>query len=427
MKLPASLAALGHRNFRLFIVGQTTSQVGNWVQMVATSWLVYQLSGSTFMLGLSAFCQQIPFLLLTPMAGVFLDRLDLRRILHIVNSLALAQSVLLAVLVATGVIEAWHVIASNLVLGIGSAFEVPGRQSLLSRLLPDRRDLPNAIALNSTMMNGARFIGPAVGGLVTAGFGAVCSIALNAVLRTAVLVALAAMRLPRHVNRVSGIGWVRQMMAGVHYAYGFLPSRYALLLLAATSLCLQSYGSMMPWFASERFHGDSRTLGILMSAAGLGAAVGMVHLATRRTIRGLFRLVGWSATAASLSLIAFSLTEDLWLGVAMIFVSAMGMMLTAAATNTVLQTIVPDELRGRVAALYVMSFLGLSPLSALLTGWLARHVGAPWALASGGLAALLAVAVYSRGFAAIRREIEPLYDRLNIPRTRALPVDGLGR
>jgi MFS family permease len=415
MKLPNSLRALQHRNFRLFIMGQGTSQIGNWVQLVATSWLVYKLSGSTLMLGLSAFCLQIPMLLVTPFAGVLLDRLDVRRVLFATNTLAMLQSMVMLALLVSGRIEAWHVVLGNAVLGLGNAFDAPARQSLISKLLPNRQELTNAIALNSTVMNGARFIGPMLGGLITAAFGEVWSFAVNCVMRLAVISALRASQIAPHVARHGTAGMFKQLMAGVEYAYGFFPSRCALILLAVSSFCLQSYASLMPWFASERFHGDSRTLGLLYSSAGLGAVCGMLYLASRTSIRGLFKIIGWNAGVAGLALVAFSFSESLWLALPMLFVSALNMMLTAASTNTVLQSIVPDELRGRVAALYVMSFLGMSPVGSLCSGWLADHIGSPYALALFGAIGFASALVYAFHFQRIRGDILPLYQTLEIP------------
>jgi len=415
MKLPNSLRALQHRNFRLFIVGQGTSQIGNWVQLIATSWLVYQLSGSTLMLGLAAFSLQIPMLVITPFAGVLLDRLDVRRVLFVTNTLAMLQSLVMLALMVSGHIEAWHVVLGNAVLGLGNAFDAPARQALISKLLPDRQELTNAIALNSTVMNGARFIGPMLGGLVTANFGEVWSFAVNCVMRLAVLFALRATIIATHVARHGPSSILKQLMMGIEYAYGFFPSRCALLLLAVSSFCLHSYGSLMPWFASQRFQGDSRTLGLLYSSAGLGAVCGMIYLASRSNIRGLFKVIGWSAGVAGLTLVAFSFSESLWLALPMLFLSSLSMMLTAASTNTVLQSIVPDELRGRVAALYVMSFLGMSPVGSLFSGWLADHIGSQNALAIFGATGLSAALVYAYHFKQIRAEILPLYAALEIP------------
>ena len=247
MKLPNSLRALAHRNFRLFLMGQGTSQIGNWVQLVATSWLVFSLSGSPWMLGLSAFCLQIPLLVITPFAGVLIDRLDVRRVLYATNTLAMLQSLVMLTLIAAGQIQAWHVVLGNLVLGIGNAFDAPSRQALIARLLPNRQELTNAIALNATVMNGARFIGPMLGGLVTATFGEIWSFVMNCLMRFAVLAALQMTQIGAHVRKESGAGLLGQLRAGLTYAYGFFPTRCALLLLAISSVCLQSSSSLMPW------------------------------------------------------------------------------------------------------------------------------------------------------------------------------------
>ena len=416
MKLPNSLRALQHRNFRLFLIGQGTSQIGNWIQLVATSWLVYRLSGSTLMLGLSAFTLQIPLLLITPFAGVLIDRLDVRRVLYATNILAMSQSLVMLILIATDQIQAWHIVLGNLVLGIGNAFDAPARQALVAKLLPDRQALTNAIALNATVMNGARFIGPMIGGLITASFGEIWSFVMNSLMRFAVLVALHATQIGILVRKQATTGMARQLMAGLVHAYGFFPSRCALVLLAISSFSLQSYSSLMPWFASERFHGDSQTLGLLYSASGMGAVCGMLYLASRSSIRGLFKVMGWSAGISSVALIAFSLATSLWLALPLLFISGLGMMLTAAATNTVLQSIVPDELRGRVAALYVMSFLGMTPLGSLFSGWLAHGLGSPQALSLCASLGLFASLIYAHYFSRIRQEIVPLYEALEIPR-----------
>ena len=419
MKLPNSLRALQHRNFRLFLIGQGTSQIGNWIQLVATSWLVYRLSGSTLMLGLSAFTLQIPLLFITPFAGVLIDRLDVRRVLYATNVLAMSQSLVMLILIATDHIQAWHIVLGNLVLGMGNAFDAPARQALISKLLPDRQELTNAIALNATVMNGARFIGPMIGGLITASFGEIWSFVMNCLMRFAVLVALHATHIGAHIRKQATSGMVRQLMAGLVHAYGFFPSRCALLLLAISSFSLQSYSSLMPWFASERFHGDSQILGLLYSASGMGAVCGMLYLASRSRIRGLYKLMGWSTGVSSVTLIVFSMATSLWLALPLLFISGLGMMLTAAATNTVLQSTVPDALRGRVAALYVMSFLGMTPLGSLFSGWVADELGSPQALALSACMGLCASLIFAYHFARIRRELIPLYKTLNIPRNNS--------
>jgi MFS family permease len=390
------------------------SQLGTWLQLIATSWLIYRLSGSTLMLGLAAFAIQAPFLVLAPLAGVLVDRLDRRRFLMATNAIACLQAVCMFAVVALGVVQPWHLIAGNLVLGIVNACDAPARQSILIQLIGGRADLANAIALNSIMMNGARFIGPLVGGALIAAFGEKWGFGLNVLSYFWMLACLSrissAPRAPAPAER----GLLRELAAGARYAYGFLPTRAALMLLAATSMTVGSYVALMPWFAREVFHGDSQTLGVMIASAGLGAVSGMAYLATRQSARGLLRLMAWTSAGGGLALMVFALSTTLWLALPALYFTGMGLLLTAASTNTVLQSIVPDELRGRVAALYVMSFIGVAPLGALATGWISEHFAPPPTLAACGLLALIAAACYAAALPAIRRDIRPLYEKIGI-------------
>jgi MFS family permease len=412
VKPPHGLRALRHRDFRWFFVGQGVSQMGTWLQMIATSWLVYHLSGSTLLLGVAAFAQQIPFLVLAPVAGVFVDRFDRRRLLMVTNSIAALQASAMFALVALGTVQPWHLIAGNLVLGLVNAWDAPARQSILIQLVGGRADLASAIALNSIMMNLARFLGPMVGGVLIAALGERWGFGANAASYFAMLFALSQIPARPPSSAPADGNMLRQLAAGTRYAYGFLPSRCALLLLTSASVTVGSYVSMMPWFAREAFHGDSGTLGLLISAAGLGALTGMVYLALRPGIRGLFRLIGRTVALAGAALCVFSFSTTLWLALPALYFVGLGLMLTAASSNTVLQSIVPDELRGRVASLYVMSFIGMTPLGALATGWVAEHIGPPHTLLVCGLAGIAAAAVYRTQLPAIGRAIRPVYEKL---------------
>ena len=414
MKLPSGLRALHHRNFRLFFVGQGCSQIGFWLQMIATSWLVFKLSGSTFLLGLAAFALQIPFLVMTPLAGVVIDRADPRRILMLTNSIAALQAAAMFLLVRFGHVQPWHLVLANLVLGLVNACDAPGRQSILIHLVGGKADLPNALALNSSMMNGARVVGPVLAGTLIAAFGERWGFGLNVFTYLGMVFALSRMRLAPATRRAPEASLLAQLAAGARYAYGFLPSRCALLLLTATSLSVNCYVALLPWFAREAFAGDSSVLGLMLSAAGFGAVSGMVYLAGRPGIRGLFRLLGWTAALAGAALVVFSFSRSLALALPALYFIGMGLMLTAASTNTVLQSIVPDELRGRVASLYVMSFLGMSPVGSFLAGWASEHFGPPATLAVCGGLALAAAAVYYSRIPAIRVQIRPVYERLGV-------------
>lgn len=413
-----ALRAFRHRNFRLFFAGQGTSQIGTWLQLIAVSWLVHRLSDSAFMLGLAAFALQFPFLVLAPFAGVMVDRYDKRRVLLVTNSIASGQSLVLLALVATGRIEVWHLIAGNAVLGIVNAFDAPARQALLVRLVERREELPNAIAFNSTMMNGARFIGPMVGGTVIAAFGETWGFALNSLSYVAMLTSLSRMRLAHAVPPREAGSLLTRLAAGLRFAYGFLPTRAALLLLAATSFCVAPYQSLMPWFVEHVHGGDPETLGALLGAGGGGAVSAMLYLATRTTVRGLLRLMAAAGVTASLGLIGFAGSSNFWLALAFVYCVGAGLMMIAASTNTVLQTIVPDALRARVASLYVMAFLGAAPFGSLAAGWIGDTTDPRLALAIGGLLGLVATATYVRKLPAIRRDIDPVYEKLGIaPRT----------
>jgi MFS family permease len=414
MRLPHGLRALRHRDFRFFLAGKGLAQTGLWLQNIATSWLVYKLTGSTLMLGLASFAMYVPITVLAPVAAVWVDRMPKRRVLVYAQSLGLVQALVMFALVATGHIQAWHLIAANAVIGVVNAFDGPARQSMIIELVGGREDLPNAIALSSALMNSARFIGPLIGGAVIAGFGEVWGFGLNALLYCAVLYALWTIRPVARVPEASTASWFRQLQDGFSWAFGFLPTRSILLLVAMLSLTTSPYQALAPWFAKEVFHGDSGTLGMLVGAGGFGAVSGVLYLASRPTVRGLLTLAPAAAAASSLALISFTFTHTLWLGLVCIYFIAMGMMITATCTNTVLQTIVEDRLRARVAAIYMLSFLGVTPLGALGAGWAAERIGAPLTLAIGGGCGLVAAALYWLKLPEIRKAIRPVYEKLGI-------------
>ncbi|MEO8145498.1 MAG: MFS transporter [Betaproteobacteria bacterium] len=414
MPLPRSLRAFRHRDFRLYFAGQGISQTGTWLQMIATSWLIYHLTGSAFLLGLASFAQFIPMLLLGPFAGVWVDRQRKRKVLMITQSFALAQSLAMLVLVASGHVQAWHLIAANLVLGILNAIDSPARQAQLVELVGGKEDLPNAIAFSSVLMNGARFVGPMIGGAVIAGLGEVWGFGLNSLMRVAVLAALLLIRATPRPTEKTDTGWREQLAAGFRYAYGFLPTRSALLLISAVSFSVQPYQSLAPYFARDVFHGGSETLGYLIGAGGFGAVSGMAYLAMKPSVRGLLSLIPFTAATAGVALIVFSFTHTLWLALPMLFLVGMGSMLSAASTNTVLQTIVEDRMRARVVSIYMMSFLGVIPLGALSAGLLAERIGPPATLTLGGALVLLAAFTYWMKLEKIRDAIRPIYQNLGI-------------
>jgi MFS family permease len=407
-KLPHGLRALALRDFRIYLLGQGTSQIGNWVQLIATSWLVFRLTGSPLMVGVATFALQIPYLVIAPFAGVLIDRLDVRRVLYVTNVVAVVQSLAMLALVALGRIEVWHVVAGNIFLGVANSCESPARQALLGRLVRSRADLPNAIALNSSMMTGARFAGPMLSGSVIAAFGVAAGFATGSLLRFAVMYALHSLRFDGSAAPRNTRHWGQELVGGVRFAFGFLPTRNILCLLACTSFLVQAYQPLLPWFASVGLRGGPETLGWLTGAAGLGALTGMIYLATRRDTRALPELAGRSSMLAALALIGFALSGALWLALPMMYLVGMGMMLTGASTNTMLQTVAPDELRGRVASLYIVALMGIAPVGGLAGGALAEWAGAPATLVAFGAAAVLASAVYHRQLPRVRQAIQRL-------------------
>ncbi len=409
-----TLRALRHRNFRLFFVGQGVSLVGTWMQQVAMSWLVYRLTGSAFVLGMVMFVGNIPSFLLAPIAGVLADRWDRHAMVVATQVLSMLQAAALAALVLAGVVQVWHVLALAGVLGVVNGFDVPARQSLLVRLVDGPGDLANAIALNSSMFNGARLVGPAVAGVLIGVVGEGPVFAVNALSYLAVIGSLLAIDPLAQATPSSTPSVLRTLREGFAYALGFAPIRSILALLALLSLVGLPYLVLMPVFASDVLGGGPHTLGFLMGAAGLGALAGALHLASRTTVRGLGRMIGSSATLFGAGLIAFSFSRAAWLSMALLLLTGFGMMVTTASMNTVLQTLVDEDKRGRVMSLYTMAFMGVAPIGALAGGWIANRVGAPAAVFLGGVAVIAAAAWYARRFPALREEVVPIYERLGI-------------
>ena len=421
MRFPAGLAgsfrALRHRNFRLFLGGQVVSLTGTWMQQVALGWLVYRLTRSAFLLGLVGFVGQIPSLVVAPFAGVFSDRWNRHRMIVGTQTLSMLQATVLAGLVLTGTIHIGHVIALSLFLGLVNAFDVPARQSFLVEMVGGREDLANAIALNSSTFNAARLLGPAVAGVVIAAFGEGTVFLLNAVSYLAVLLALLAMRLPPRPPAPPAAAPVwPTLREGVVYVTRSSPIRAILLLLSLVSLTGAPYAVLMPVFAADVLHGDAHTLGFLVASIGMGALLGALFLASRRTVRGLGRFIVGAVVAFGAALVAFSLSRSLWLSLLLAFVAGFGLMVQMASSNTIVQTIVDDDKRGRVMSLYAAAFQGTMPIGSLLAGGLAGLVGAPRTLQLGGAACLLGALAFARALPGIRAEVRPIYARLGIPR-----------
>jgi MFS family permease len=368
--------ALRHRNYRLFFSGQSISLIGTWLTRVATSWLVYRLTGSALLLGILGFAGQVPTFVVAPLAGVLVDRWDRYRVLVVTQALAMSQSALLAALALTGVINVGHVLALSVFQGLINAFDMPARQSMVVQMVQDRADLPNAIALNSSMVNAARLVGPAVAGVVIAAVGEGWCFFVDAVSYVAVITSLLLMRLGPRPRVARSTHVLHEMSEGFRYASGFAPIRVVLLLLAIVSLTGTPYTVLLPMVAREVLGGGAGTLGALTAASGLGALVGALYLASRKSVLGLGRVITASTVLFGAGLVGFSRAAVLSLALPLILVAGAGMMLQMAASNTLLQTIVDEDKRGRVMSLFAMSFFGTAPFGSLLAGLLASRVGA---------------------------------------------------
>lgn len=413
--MSAGLRALRHRNFRLFLGGQVISLAGTWMQQVALSWLVYRLTRSPFLLGLVGFAGQLPSLLLAPLAGVWADRADRRRIVIGTQALAMVQALVLAALVLTGRITILHVLVLSVFLGLVNGVDVPTRQAFLVEMVRGREDLANAIALNSSVFNAARLVGPAIAGFMIGLVGEGTVFLLNGLSYVAVIAALLAMDIgPRPAAHRPRQPVGRELREGVRYALGFAPIRSLLLLIGLVSLVGVPFTVLMPVFATEVLHGGAHTLGLLMSALGVGALGGALFLATRQSVRGLGRIILAAVTLFGLSLVGFGLSRNEGLSMALLVASGFGMMVHMASSNTILQTIVDEDKRGRVMSLYAMAFMGTVPLGSLLSGALAARIGAPATVVAGGITCLLGAAAFARALPRLRAEIRPIYARLGV-------------
>jgi MFS family permease len=413
--LSHTFRALRHANFRRFFVGQSLSMIGTWLQQVAMGWVTWRLTGSAFLLGVIAFCSNAGIFALGPFAGVIADRVNRRRALFVTQTLLLAQAVALAALTASGHLAVWHLVACALWLGIVSAFDIPLRQSLYVHLVDDRADLPNAIALNSFMVNGARVVGPALAGLLLSLVSEAACFALNALSFVAVIIAISRLSWPHAtVPEPAHGGFWASWKEGARYAFGFAPVRSLLILVAVAAWTITPYSSLMPVYAAEIFGGGAHTLGFLLSAAGAGALASTFYLASRHTIRGLGRVIATAAATSGAALALFAYLNVFPVALALLALVGGGVILTAASANTIIQTIVDDRMRGRVAGFYTLAFLGIAPVGNLAAGALAKGIGVPATFAINGLLCTVAALWFWRRLPALAALLRPTYVRLGI-------------
>lgn len=401
--------ALKNRNYRLFFLGQGVSLVGTWMQTIAMGWLVYRLTHSPFLLGAVGFAGQIPMFVMTPFAGVLSDRWQRRRVLIATQTLSMLLALALAVLTLTHLVQVWQIVVLAVLLGAVNSFDMPARQAFTLEMVGRKEDLANAIALNSSLFNASRLLGPSLAGVLISLFGEGLCFLLNGVSYIAVILALLAMRLAPAPAQAREKDIFQDLWAGVRYAFGFLPIRNILLLLGLVSLVGMPYTVLMPVFAKDILHGGPETLGFLMACAGLGALIGAVYLAARRTVVGLGAWIAYAAGLFGLGLIGFSVSRSLLLSALMLAVSGFGMIVGMASSNTILQTIAEEDKRGRLMSLYALSFAGMAPFGSLLAGTLSARIGAPATLAFGGLASLAGATLFALQLPQLRNLVRPIY------------------
>ena len=413
--------ALRHRNYRLFFSGQLASLVGTMMQQIAMSWLIYRLTGSPFYLGLIGFTGQIPTFLFSSVAGVFADRHDRRRLLVIIQILSMVQAFLLAALTLTNTILIWHIIVLSIFLGCMNAFDIPTRHSFVVDIVTSKKDLGNAIALNSFMFNGARLIGPSIAGILIGIAGEGICFLVNGFSFLAVIAALLSMRIPRKRKAEVTEPVLHGLKEGYRYSYGSLPIRYILLFLGLVSFVGLPYYVLLPVFAKEILQGGSGTLGFLMGAAGAGALTGALYLASRRTVRGLGKLVAIAAFVFAATIITFSFSRYLMLSILLMFVAGMAVMIQITSCNTILQTIVDEKMRGRVMGFLAMAFMGMAPFGNLLAGVIADRIGAPDTLVISGVILFAGAFLFYSRLPVIRKLVRPIYAKMGI--IKGIPED----
>ncbi len=409
-----TLRALKYRNYRLFFTGQGISLVGTWMERIALGWLVYQLTNSAFLLGLVSFLSQIPTFFLATVAGVLADRYNKHKIVIATQILAMIQATALAILTLTGTINIWHIMILSVILGLINAFDMPTRQSFVVELIDDKKDLSNAIALNSSMFNAARLIGPTIAGILISLVGEGVCFLINALSYIAVITALLLMKIKPSTLKVKKEKVLTGLKEGIKYAYNFKPIRALLILIGLVSLAGMPYTVLMPVFAKDILHGNANTLGFLLGAVGVGALAGAIYLASRKTVLGLGKWIPTAAAIFGLGLMLFSYSRSLILSMVLMLFTGFGMMMQMASSNTLLQTIVDDDKRGRIMSFYVMAFMGTAPLGSIIAGSAASKIGAPLTVFISGIICIAGAAVFAKNLPSLKKHIRPIYVRMGI-------------
>lgn len=412
-----SLRALRYRNFRLYFFGQGVSMIGTFMQQTALQWVVYQLTGSPLMLGLIAFAGQFPVLLFGPISGAFSDRVNRHRLIIATQIFAACQAVALAILTFTGLVQVWHLFTLSLALGLISAFDIPSRQAFVFQTVDLKDDIGNAVALQSSIVNIARMIGPAAAGLLIKWFpdAGLCFL-INALSFLAVIVSLLMMRVKKHVPRDDHPPLLADLKDGVRYVFGFGPTRAIILTVALGSVSAMAFTILMPVYAKDVFHGGPSLYGNLQAAAGLGALIGAIYLAGRRNVLGLSRVIAAGGLILGTGMIAFAFSPNPSLAMMLRLVACAGQVMLLASCNTMLQTITDEKYRGRVMSFYTMAFAGMMPVGAMIGGSLAEPawLGPQAALAAMGALCILGCFAFLAYRPVMRRRLRPIYQRLGI-------------
>jgi MFS family permease len=414
LKHDSILRAFAHKNYRLFWSGQAVSLLGTWMQRVAMGWLVYRLTDSAFMLGMVEFIGQMPAFILAPVAGVYLDRWDRRRTLIVTQLLLMIQALAMAILIFGGWIRMGHVLLLSVVFGLINAFDQAGRQTFLKDIVDNPEDIGNAIALNSTMFNAGRLIGPSIAGIIIALAGEGWCFLLNSLSFVAILISLIKIRVaPSTVPAAAQSGVFASLREGVHYAYSVFPIRVILLVLTMFSLIGLPFTVLLPVFARDVFHGNAVTLGFLTAASGVGALYGAYYLAGRRTVLGLERVILVALVSTATAFLLVAIFQLLYPSLLFIVFAGFGLMAVFSSGNTILQSIVADDKRGRVLSLYTMTYHGMTPLGSLAAGFITNHSTAPFTLFLSGCLLMAGGLFYSRYLKRMRlyiRQHKPLYE-----------------
>jgi MFS family permease len=406
--------SLKYRNYRLFFTGQSISLIGTWMQRIAMPWLVYHMTGSALLLGVVGFAGQIPSFLLSPVAGVLTDRWSRYHVLVVTQILSLVQATVLAWLCLAGVVQIWEIIVLSIILGCINAFDVPARHSFVIDMVEKKEDLGNGIALNSLMFNGARLIGPSIAGIMLASTSEGICFLLNAISYIFVIISLMMMRLQIKKTQRKEKHISSELREGFRYVFGFAPIKHLLILLSISSLMGMSYSVLMPVFAKEILHGGSHTFGFLMGAAGFGALMGALFLASRKSVLKLGRIVPASTIVFGAGLLGLSFSRIFPLSLLLMIFIGLGMMMQTAASNTILQTITDDDKRGRVMSFYTMAIMGTAPFGSLIAGWLAKVIGTPSTIFAGGLSCIIGAMFFLKKLPELKALVRPVYVRMGI-------------